>query len=182
MNAEVPAAREGRAASDVELVDATAAGDERAFEELRSRYQRAIDRICHLLAGVGLIEDCVQEVMWRLWRKAALFDRRRGSVSAWLLTVARNVARSQPRIKPTAPIDELELAAPADPGFERAWLHQALASLPELERRVLELAYFEDLTQVQIAAKLGAPLGTVKTWNRRALNRLADQLQDRAPP
>ncbi len=179
MKPEGAAARARRSASDAQLVEATAAGDERAFEELRSRYQRVVDRICRLLAGVGLIEDCVQEVMWRLWRKAALFDRRRGSFSAWLLTLARNVARSQRRHEPAAPIDALELAAPAEPVFEQAWLEQALASVPEVERRVLELAYLEDLTQVQIAARLGAPLGTVKSWKRRALNRLADELEER---
>src|SRR5919197_5614978 len=75
-------------ASDVELLQAIAAGSEAAFEELRGRYRGAVARVCRSVAGSER-EDCEQEVFARVWRKAALFDPARGSAAAWLLTVAR---------------------------------------------------------------------------------------------
>jgi RNA polymerase sigma-70 factor (ECF subfamily) len=171
-------APEERRRDSVELIDATAAGDERAFEELRSRYRRAVERICRTIVGTAVLEDCVQEVFVRIWRKAHLFDPRRGSPTAWVLTVARNVARSQrPAAAPAELADDDLEAAPSNPADE-VWLRDALAQLPEMERRVVELAYFDDLTQPEIARALQAPLGTVKSWNRRGLNRLADLLEE----
>src|SRR5215831_4141755 len=84
----------GTGASDAELLAAIAAGSERAFEELRARYGRAVRRVCRA-ASRGEQEDCEQEVFTRIWRKAALFDPGRGSAAAWLLTVARRTAAKQ---------------------------------------------------------------------------------------
>jgi hypothetical protein len=68
-------------------------GSEPAFGELRHRYRRAIERSCRQIVG-GELEDCAQEVFVRIWRKAALYDRGRGSAPAWLLTLARRTALS----------------------------------------------------------------------------------------
>lgn len=164
--------------TDVELLDAVAAGSEPAFEELRRRYRSAVEKVCRPLAGRDT-DDCTQEVFTRIWRKAALFDDARGSPAAWLLTLARNVARNV-RAKhepPALPVAEYDLVEDG-PTVDRFWLEAALARLSPQERTVIELAYYEDRSQSEIAASLGVPLGTVKGWTRRGLNRLAALLGD----
>jgi RNA polymerase sigma-70 factor (ECF subfamily) len=126
-------------------------------------------------------EDCQQEVFTRIWRKAALFDPGRGSAAAWLLTIARRTAlnlRVEPRPLPLA----------AEPGgggesveLDGYWLEAALARLPERERAVVELAYYDDLSEGMIAKRLRVPVGSVKSWKRRGLNRLAAMLGEESP-
>jgi len=168
-------------ATDAELLRAVALRNESAFEELRVRYGRAIERACRSIAPTDL-EDCTQEVFARVWEKARLFDRSRGSAPAWLLTLARRTALNfhQARRRPL-PIELPDGAqAVAPPEVDRFWLDAALERLPAQERRVIELAYFDDLTQSRIAAELGVPLGSVKSWARRGLNRLALLLDEEA--
>jgi RNA polymerase sigma-70 factor (ECF subfamily) len=175
-------ARDGAAvapagATDAELLRAVGEGDEPAFEELRRRYRRAVERACRSIVG-GELEDCAQEVFVRIWRKASLYDGRRGSAPAWLLTLARRTAlnfRHARRAPLTAEL--LDDAGAVDPpDVDRFWLDAALERLPERERRVIELAYFDDLSQSAIASELEVPLGSVKSWTRRGLNRLAMML------
>jgi RNA polymerase sigma-70 factor (ECF subfamily) len=167
------------AASDAELLRAIGEGSEPAFEELRHRYRRAIERACRQIVG-GDLEDCAQEVFVRIWRKASLYDRDRGSAPAWLLTLARrtalNVRRRRELPLPDELADETGAVEPAD--VDRFWVEAALERLPERERRVLELAYFHDLSQSQVAAELRVPLGSVKSWTRRGLHRLATILDE----
>ena len=167
-------------ATDAELLQAIGEGSEPAFEELRNRYRHAIEGACRPIVG-GDLEDCAQEVFVRIWRKAALYDRRRGSAPAWLLTVARRTALNL-RNRQVSPLpDELAYDSAVDaPDVERFWLEAALERLPEREREVLELAYFHDLSQSAIAAELCAPLGSVKSWTRRGLHRLAALLGEGA--
>ncbi len=168
---------------DAELLRAVAAGSEPAFAELRSRYRSAVGRVC---AGVGVSEreDCEQEVFARVWRKAALFDPARGSAAAWLLTLARRTAlnlQASRRRTPQPTSDEPE----PDPGepteVEAFWLEAALERLSERERAVIELAYVSDLSEQAIASRLRVPLGSVKSWKRRGLNRLASMLGEESP-
>src|SRR5439155_10296702 len=123
-----------REASDAELLRAIANGSEPAFEELRSRYRRAVERVCRAVAGPER-EDCEQEVSSRVWSKAALFDPARGSAAAWLLTLARRAALNQlaARCAPT-PVDAepADAVEPAD--VDAFWLETALARLSEQER------------------------------------------------
>jgi RNA polymerase sigma-70 factor (ECF subfamily) len=166
-----------RGASDADLLQAIGKGSEPAFEELRQRYRRAVERACRSIVGSEL-EDCAQEVFERIWRKAPLYDRGRGSAPAWLLTLARRTALNLRRAR-RAPLPvELgdETGAVEPPDVDRFWLDAALERLPERERLVIELAYFDDLSQSRIAAELGVPLGSVKSWTRRGLNRLATLL------
>jgi RNA polymerase sigma-70 factor (ECF subfamily) len=166
-------------ASDADLLQAIGHGSEPAFEELRHRYRRAVERACRSIVGSEL-EDCAQEVFVRIWRKAPLYDRRRGSAAAWLLTLARRTALNfcQARRAPV-PIEFKEEAGSAEaPDVDRFWLDAALERLPDRERLVIELAYFDDLSQSAIASALGAPLGSVKSWTRRGLNRLATLLDE----
>jgi RNA polymerase sigma-70 factor, ECF subfamily len=89
--------------SEAELLWPISAGSEAAFEELRTRYGRAVARVCAPVAGTDR-EDCEQEVFARIWRKAALFDAGRGSAPTWLLTLARRTALNPGR-QPAAAAD-----------------------------------------------------------------------------
>ena len=170
-----------REASDVELLRAIASGSESAFEELRGRYRRSVERLCR--AAGSEREDCEQEVFARVWRKAALFDPARGSAAAWLLTLARRTALNQLAARrPPIPVDQEPLAGVAEPSDVNAfWLETALARLSEQERAVIELAYYGDLSESAIARRLRVPLGSVKSWKRRGLNRLATLLEEESP-
>jgi RNA polymerase sigma-70 factor (ECF subfamily) len=165
------------AATDAELLRAIGEGSEPAFEELRNRYRRAVERACRAIVG-GEQEDCAQEVFVRIWRKASLYDRDRGSAPAWLLTVARRTALNFRGRREVSLLEEPvdEASAVEAPDVDRFWVEAALERLPDRERRVLELAYFHDLTQSAIAAELRVPLGSVKSWTRRGLHRLATLL------
>ena len=175
MSAE-PLGRPEPGASDAELLRAVAAGSEPAFELLRERYGGVVARVCRIVAGAEG-EDCEQEVFARVWRKAALFDPARGSAAAWLLTLARRTALNARAASPTPPPSDLILdSVAAAPGLDAAWLESALTSLSERERTVIELAYYGDLSEQAIATRLRVPLGSVKSWKRRGLNRLATLL------
>jgi RNA polymerase sigma-70 factor (ECF subfamily) len=167
----------GDATLEAQLLSAVAQGDEAAFAQLRHRYWRSVERVCRSLPGE--VEDCIQEVFLRMWRKAHLFDPARGSATAWLLTLARNVTKNlRAGNRPTPVTVEQEAPTTANGDVDRLWLDGALDQLPQSERNVLELAYFADRSQSQIARELGVPLGTVKSWNRRGLNRLAELLAE----
>ena len=174
-----PSARAG----DAELLQAVAAGSETAFAELRARYRPAVARVCAGVAGSER-EDCEQEVFTRVWRKAALYDPARGSAAAWLLTLARrtslNLQASRTRTpQPTGDEPPSDAGEPAE--VEAFWLEAALARLSERERTVIELAYVRDLSEQEIASRLRVPLGSVKSWKRRGLNRLASMLGEETP-
>jgi len=168
--------------SDAELLRAIATGSEPAFEELRGRYGHAVARVCRTLADSER-EDCEQEVFARIWRKAALFDPARGSAAAWLLTLARRTALNlQAARRSLTPVgDELVIGTEEPPKVEAFWLDGALARLTERERTVIELAYYSDLSESAIASRMRVPLGSVKSWKRRGLNRLATLLGEESP-
>jgi RNA polymerase sigma-70 factor (ECF subfamily) len=202
----------GTRADDAELVGRVATGDEAALAELYDRHADAVFRLAFRLIGDRhLAEEVLQETYLALWNRAELFDPRAGSLPAWLLTIARNRSvdrlRAAGRRLQAIPIsavgqpergDEdwtiatgtLVGAAPAetDPqeGLDQAWLaatvREALDRVPEQERRAIELAYYEELTQTEIADRLGWPLGTVKTRTRRALARLRSTLAETLGP
>jgi RNA polymerase sigma factor (sigma-70 family) len=171
-----------REASDVELLHAIASGREPAFEELRGRYRRAVARVCRAVAGSER-EDCEQEVFARVWSKAALFDPARGSAAAWLLTLARRTALNQLAARrPPTPVDQEPIGGTVEAtDVDAFWLETALARLSEHERTVIELAYYADLSESAIANRLRVPLGSVKSWKRRGLNRLATLLEEEPP-
>ena len=169
-------------AADSELVQAIASGSEAAFVELRGRYGRAVAGVCGVVAGSER-EDCEQEVFARVWRKAALFDPGRGSAAAWLFTVARRTAVNFQTARPLPiSVGDEPAAGVVEPAeIDAFWLEGALARLPERERTVIKLAYYADLSESAIARRLRVPLGSVKSWKRRGLNRLATLLAEESP-
>ena len=133
-------------------------------------------------------EEVVQEVMVTLWRRAETFDPGQASASTWVFTIARNkridmIRRERrPEIDPEDPALVREPDAPADQVVESAQdaglLRAAMAGLPEEQRQILHLAYFEDLPHSEIAERCDMPLGTVKSRIRLALARLRKTLKD----
>ena len=171
--------------SDGELIERVAGGDRAAFDELHLRYARSVLGLAlRRLGDRGRAEDATQDAFVAIWRSARTYDPARGSGAPWLYAVARNAITDGIRRTPR-PVAELEDGPGDDPDPSdraeaslTAWrVHRALEILPEHERPVIELAYWRGLSQSEIAAKLGIPLGTVKTRTRSALARLADALE-----
>jgi RNA polymerase sigma-70 factor (ECF subfamily) len=177
-----PLGRPEAGESDAELLREIASGSENAFKEFRSRYARAVAHVCRTIAGSDA-EDCEQEVFVRVWHKAALFDPTRGSAAAWLLTVARRTALNlRTGARGPVPLEaEVEGTSGEPRQLEAFWLEAALARLSERERTVVELAYYHDLSESAIAKRLRVPIGSVKSWKRRGLNRLATLLGEESP-
>lgn len=169
-------------AADSELLMRIASGNEEAFRILWDRFGAGVYTVCRRRLGdAGAAEDATQEAFTSVWRRAGTFDPTRGSAAAWLYAVARNAAaqlvrRGQAGATLTV-LDDQTADAEYDPVIRLAVL-AALARLPATEREVLELAYFEDMTQTEIAKRLRLPLGTVKTRTRSGLHRLAGYLED----
>ena len=173
--------------SDAELIGLIAGGDALAFEELHRRYARSVLGIALRRTGDrGRAEDATQDTFASVWRSAARFDPARGAATSWLYTVARNAIVDVLRRRPDATVADPPDVAASDPGpadvAETEWVswrvHRALETLPEHERRLVELAYWSGLSQSEIAEYVGLPLGTVKTRTRAALRRLADELEE----
>jgi RNA polymerase sigma-70 factor (ECF subfamily) len=184
-------------ADDAARVARAAEGDSGALAALYDQHARGVYSLAlRILAVEADAEDVVQEVFAQVWRQAGRYDQSRGTVAAWLLTMARTRAIDRLRARlarpDTAgpPPDEIwavRAAPAADPAeaIEAARdaerVREALDELPLLQRLAIELAYFEGLTQSEIAARLEEPLGTVKTRIRLGLLKLRDSLSRRTP-
>jgi RNA polymerase sigma-70 factor (ECF subfamily) len=180
-------AEDRSAAEEADLVAQLAAGDLGASAtELYRRYGRRLYRFGRqMLGNDGLAEEMVQECFVRLWRTADRFDADRGSVGQYLFAIARTTAldiRKRPSSRPLMPIDEV-YAPPQFDNVEQILdslvTREALDSLSLAHSQVLNLAYDEDLTQSQIAERLGLPLGTVKTRMFHAMRALRNALDER---
>lgn len=173
--------------SDEELVLMLGSRDSRALEMLSERYSGpAYSLALRILADSGWAEEVVQDVLLRLWNRPEMYDASRGDLRRWLLRVTHNAAVAGLRgRRGTARAfnggsEALVLIPHADDDpSESVWkslraeiVRRALVELPRPQRQVLELAYYEGLTQTEIAARTGDPLGTVKTRVRLGLAKL----------
>jgi RNA polymerase sigma-70 factor (ECF subfamily) len=172
--------------SDAILIERTGRGDRDAFEELYRRFARPVLAMARRQLGDhGRAEEAAQETFAAVWRSARSYRRERGSASAWLYAVARHaiIDRARQRLEPAVEVPE-QTAVEDGPAelAEQSWLawrvHAAVERLPERERSVLELAYWSELSQTEIASYLDVPLGTVKTRTRAGLARLARLLEE----
>jgi RNA polymerase sigma-70 factor (ECF subfamily) len=181
----------GSTGADRSAVERMARGDADALAELYDRHARLIYSLAlRILRDDGEAQDVVQEVFAQLWRQAARYDDRRGTVAAWLVTVARSRAIDRLRRRRSRPessgddADTSLMVDPAQPVDDRlltsaraSTVRAAMDELPLLQRIAIELAFFEGLTHVEIAERLEMPLGTVKTRIRQGLLRLRDRLE-----
>jgi RNA polymerase sigma-70 factor, ECF subfamily len=175
--------------SDNQLLHAIARGDETALAACYDRYRVILfSQILRILNDRQESEDCLQEVFFQVWQRAQNFDESRGRAFTWLVTIARSRALDRLRASASrmrvandaaqAPHEEVGDAAKEAVRAEAgSVVRKALAELPEEQRSALLLAYFEGLTQTEIAARLGDPLGTVKTRMRSGMSRLRELLQ-----
>ena len=155
--------------------------DQAAFAEL---FEHFAPRVKAFLMKSGadatLAEDCAQDVMATLWRKAHMFDPSRASVATWIFTIARNrridLLRKQRRPEPEeltwGPEPEPDAAEVMELQQETSRLGDAIAQLPDKQRDLIQKAYFGDLSHSEIAEETGLPLGTIKSRIRLALERL----------
>ena len=172
------------------LIARIAAGDRDAFSRFYDLLApTAFGLIRRVLRDPDAAAEVLQEVFWQVWREASRYDPKRGSPEAWLVMRAKTRAidrlRTARRRDRTfvAPVDEAvalrndgSAEDPAVAAEDRGLMRRALAQLPEPQRPVIELAFFDGLTQSEIATRLGEPLGTVKTRARLGLEGLRGAL------
>ena len=163
--------------------------DPKALADLYDRYGRLVySLILRVVRDAATAEDLVQETFLRVWNRAQGLDAERGCVGPWLLAVARNRAIDYLRSAAGRERNALEFEETDHPALycdmERDILRfdktrrvkAAMGKLAPNHREVMELAYFEGLSQTEMAERMGQPLGTVKTWVRTALKSLRDEL------
>ena len=174
--------------NDVELLAAIVARDEAALAQLYDRYRVILfGLLMRILNNREEAEDVLQELFMQVWRRAADFDENRGKPFTWLVTMARS--RGIDRLRTLAARERAAVAGARDESEavsdaatdafrseQRGLVTNALAQLPDEQKRPLMLAYFDGLTQSEIAAQLGAPLGTVKTRMRSGMIKLRELL------
>ena len=182
---QLQAVPHGAAEADEDLVQRLAAGDRDAVAELYDRHAaRVMGLAVRIVRNSSDAEDVVQEVFSQAWRSAPNYQPARGTVAGWLLMMARTRAidrvRSRQTRRDAADGPDLDgLAADAAPvpdqliaSQEASREREAKLALPVEQRTAIELAYFEGLTQSEIAERTQTPLGTVKTRIRAALTSL----------
>lgn len=179
--------------TDAELLGRSARGDKQAFAQLYDRFSRPLFSMAWKIVGNQTeAEDLVQEVFVDLWAKAPEFDARRAQPFTWAVSIMRNkaidrlrsrtrrgaiVERSAEDIAARAlgaePVDVRDSVSSSD---SAGMIRAAFTALPDDQQAAIELAYFEGLTQTEIAERLSQPLGTIKARIRRGLLRLREQL------
>ena len=159
---------------DQRLVECIARGEVHALAQLYERHvQLLLNLACRMLSVRTAAEDLVQDVFVEVWRRAYSYQAERGSVQAWLVVRLRSraldylrSARVRREVRSVDPLKLLQnIAAPerTDYSADHAVLHSSLDDLPQVQRQVLELAYFQGLTSAEISALMSVPVGTVKS-------------------
>jgi RNA polymerase sigma-70 factor (ECF subfamily) len=173
-------------ARDLVCMGRLQSGDTGALSELYDRYSALMFAVAvRILRNDADAEDVLQEAWLQAWRRCGSFDAQRGAVASWLVTMARTRAIDRYRQRNVRDRVEAEVDADRPPEPERPdavatssrvkqELRQALGALDPKHRSVLEIAYFEGLSQTEIAERLNEPLGTVKYWTRQGLLQLRD--------
>jgi len=177
--------------TDAELFELMSLGQPSALGMLYNRYGSLVYRLAlRILTNPQEAEDLTQEIFLNLWHRGA-YNPSRGSLSSFLTTMTRSRAIDKLRSRTTnlkflqrwsqmiatenPPLIPFESASLSE---RSQYVRDALAQLPEKQRQVLEMAYYDGLSQSEIAAQLTTPLGTIKTWSRQGLLNLRKNLQN----
>jgi len=190
--APVPAQspREAERARDREFMRRVNRGDQDALAELMARWSRPVYSLAlRILRNAELAEEVTQDVFLKVWKHAALFEEQRGAFSSWVLTMTHHgsidaLRRAKTRgSQVTNSLDNVLSATLPSPRpgvtpWQKLKLEQALETLPERQRQVVELAYFGGHTREEMAQILQEPVGTVKTRLRDAVQKLAEVFRD----
>lgn len=181
--------------NDETLAAQVAQGDGAALEALYDRYSSTVLGVAFKVIGdQGAAEDVLQETFWRVWRSAATFQSQRGSFASWLFRITRNLAidayrRSNVRPQaitgvadPESVLDQIadpdmNVAEQAQAILKNRQVRNALTSLPQVQRQVIEMAYFSGMTRQEIAEATGEALGTIHTRARLGLQKLREELE-----
>ena len=181
------------ALTDIQLFEGLLRKDVSSLTALYDRSSPALFGLaCKILQDRSLAEDVVQELFIYIWEHADRFNRKRGNPMAWLMVICRNRCidklRSSAHRGRSTPIDETALSSVSDEAGDPAdevsqkelaiCISNALGQLPEEQRLPIELAYFEGMSQSEIATKLRLPLGTTKTRVRLGMRKLRILMQN----
>ena len=182
-------------APDETLVIQVARGNPAALEVLYDRYASTVLGISVKVIGdQALAEDVLQETFWRVWQSASTYQSQRGSFTGWLFRISRNLAIDAYRrrnVRPQAimsangsdplidetPDPDMDVAEQAQSILKNRQIRKALASLPGVQRQVIEMAYFYGMTRQEIAEATGEALGTIHTRARLALQKLRGEFE-----
>ena len=187
----------GSDTSDEALATRVARGDSAALEVLYDRYaSRVLGISLKIVGDQALAEDILQETFWRVWQSAGTYQSQLGAFTGWLFRIARNLSidayrrrnvRPQPLtstrgedrdpLVDETPDPDMDVAEQAQAILTNRQIRTALASLPDVQRQVIELAYFHGMTRQEIAEATGEALGTIHTRARLALQKLRGELE-----
>ena len=178
---------------DQELLVRIAAGEKDALEAIYERYSTAVYSLArYMLRSEAVAEEATQDVFLNIWLKASSYNASRGQPKTWIMSVAHHkiidIIRSRRRVEAISdpkeyetldllPSEHLSTDEAVVRNLEAERVRQALEQLPAAQQEVVTLAYFGGLSQSEIAARLGQPLGTVKTRARLALQKLREELR-----
>ena len=181
--------------SDEILAVRVARGDSAALEALYDRYASTVFGIALKVIGDhGAAEDVLQETFWRVWRSISTFQPARGAFTSWLFRITRNLAIDAYRrrnvrqqiVTETGDVDsildqtpdpDMDVAEQTQSILKKRQVWKALASLPQVQKQVIELAYFYGMTRQEIAEATGETLGTIHTRARLGLQKLREELE-----
>lgn len=188
---ESPMIAPGPHDDDNALVRAMALGDQRALALLYDRHIRSMLAIgVHMLQDTGEAEDVAHDVFLQAWNKAVDFDQERGSVRSWLLIRMRSRCLDRIRaraVRRDVDVEDAPKPAPspapdATSGKDDDKVRAAMGRLPEAQRQVIELVYFQGMTSQDAAQTLGCPTGTIKSRVRLAMQSLRQELAPQESP
>src|ERR1700730_12358040 len=185
---------EGNEPTDASLMERVLQRDAGALEALYDRYARPVySLVLRISQQPSSAEEIVQDVFLQLWRNAKKYQAARGPLEPWLFTVARNRALDFLRLKgekqrrredsadfdlPPSAVVRPDPEGAVDQSRRAEKVRALMHSLPDSQRGARELAFFEGVTHSEIAAAIGQPLGTVKSWIRGGLLRLRESLEE----
>jgi RNA polymerase sigma factor (sigma-70 family) len=179
-----PVVVDGGTRTDDGLAVRFASGEEHALRELYDRSSRIVYSYCRRVVGADLAADVTQEVFLAAWRSRDRYRPDQGTLTGWVMGIARFKAIDAVRARARRPDPVEETGQAEDAAVSdaedlalRMLVADSLRELPERARQMVELAFFDDLTHTEIAERTGQPLGTVKSDIRRGLERMRRHME-----